>query len=186
MDRNTVPHPAQLALAMAIVKQKPVDLTIRGKPNAYFKPPKTRSPHLHQKYNEPIDHVLQIRHFIKNSKTAESSYAQDQDKFFDSVLFWQQAYERSEAEQSKLLDRIYDLERRNEALVAKVQGSNTTFDEDQLLSKRKKVAANKKAAGGVTARKRAKTHIGPFTDNVSSQDVALRGELSPLGPPEEG
>lgn len=37
------------------------------------------------------------------------------------MAFWKRAYEQSEAEQSKLLDRIYDLERRNESLQSKAQ-----------------------------------------------------------------
>lgn len=54
---------------------------------------------------------------IKTSKTAEVFHSPD--KFFDSVSFWRQAYERSEAEQGKLLDRIFELEERNEVLTAK-------------------------------------------------------------------
>ncbi|KAE8414195.1 hypothetical protein BDV36DRAFT_299209 [Aspergillus pseudocaelatus] len=131
MDDGTMPSPAQLALAIAIVKHKPADLDIR-------------------------EYILRIRQQIKDTREAETSYTHDKDRFFDSVSFWRQAYEKSEAEQSKLLDRIYDLERRNEALSAKLQARNTPFEAEQPSSKRK-ATVGEKAAGGVTTRKRAKT-----------------------------
>ncbi|KAF7616085.1 hypothetical protein AFLA_009587 [Aspergillus flavus NRRL3357] len=133
MDDETMPSPAQLALAIAIVKQKPADLSVR-------------------------EYILRIRQHIKDTRDADKSYTQDKDRFFDSVSFWQQAYEKSEAEQSKLLDRIYDLERRNEALSAKLQVRNTQFEEEQSSTKRK-ATVGEKAFGGATTRKRAKTQM---------------------------
>lgn len=80
------------------------------------------------------------------------------DKFFDSVSFWQQAYERSEAEQSKLLDRIFELEQRNTALLAKTQKGDLG-EEEQLPESSKRKANPKNPAGATAARKRAKTQI---------------------------
>lgn len=57
-----------------------------------------------------------MRQFIK---TKDSTHPSQNDRFFDSVAFWQAAHEKSEAEQTKLLDRIYELEQRNEILAAK-------------------------------------------------------------------
>ncbi|PYH43862.1 uncharacterized protein BP01DRAFT_344147 [Aspergillus saccharolyticus JOP 1030-1] len=94
MAESTIPSPPQLALALAIVKQKPLGTTMR-------------------------DYFVQIRQFIKPVTATDRSASRDQ--FFDSVAFWQQAYERSEAEQSKLLDRIYELEQHNEVLSTKLQ-----------------------------------------------------------------
>lgn len=37
------------------------------------------------------------------------------------MSFWKQAYEKSEAEKSTLLDRIFELEQRNEELVGKLR-----------------------------------------------------------------
>ncbi|GAB1206524.1 hypothetical protein APSETT445_005214 [Aspergillus pseudonomiae] len=144
MDDDTVPFPAQLALAIAIVKHKPADLSIR-------------------------DYILNIRQHIKDTRDADKSYTHDKDRFFDSVSFWQQAYEKSEAEQSKLVDRIYDLERRNEALSARLQVQNTPFEAEQSSSKRK-VTVGEKATGGTTARKRAKTQMGSkgISDHTSA------------------
>ncbi|KAF7593355.1 hypothetical protein BBP40_011645 [Aspergillus hancockii] len=163
MDHHTVFPPAQLALAMAIVKQKPINLTIR-------------------------EYILQIRQNIKNSKTADRFYTEDRDKFFDSVSFWQKAYEKSEAEQSKLLDRIYDLERRNEALTARVQGKNPTVEEEQLSLKRK-AGGNKKAVGGQNSvlfdelrpLKNSDEATGPFLRQFYTLQKALQKRSCHLG-----
>ncbi|KAE8131802.1 hypothetical protein BDV38DRAFT_288382 [Aspergillus pseudotamarii] len=131
MDDSTMPSPAQLALAIAIVKHKPADLDIR-------------------------EYILRIRQHIKDTREAEKPYTHDKDRFFDSVSFWRQAYEKSEAEQSKLLDRIYDLERHNGALSSKLHSQNTPLEAEQSSSKRK-ATVSEKAARGATTRKRAKT-----------------------------
>ncbi|KAE8374057.1 hypothetical protein BDV26DRAFT_296322 [Aspergillus bertholletiae] len=153
MDNDTIPFPAQLALALAIVKQKPADVDIRG-------------------------YILNIRQHIKDTRDADKSYTQDKDRFFDSVSFWKQAYEKSEAEQGNLLDRIYDLERCNEALNAKLQVKNRPFEEEQSSLKRK-AAAVEKVAGGATTRKRGKTQIGSLASGPVHA-LALWDELSRL------
>lgn len=83
------------------------------------------------------------------------------------MSFWQQAYERSEAEQTKLLDCIYDLERRNDALLAKAQGQDTADVEKVAGSmKRKGGAGDKNGSGGQMARKKTKTQ-GRLTQVVT-------------------
>ncbi|PLB38111.1 uncharacterized protein BDW47DRAFT_105866 [Aspergillus candidus] len=135
-----LPSPAQLALALAIVKQKPTHLDVK-------------------------EYILQIRQQIKS--TAEAGGIYTQKKYFDSVSFWQQAYERSEAEQTKLLDCIYDLERRNDALLAKAQGQDTADVEKVAGSmKRKGGAGDKNGSGGQMARKKTKTQ-GRLTQVVT-------------------
>ncbi|PWY65875.1 hypothetical protein BO83DRAFT_410792 [Aspergillus eucalypticola CBS 122712] len=127
-----MPSPAQLALAMAIVKLKPPDVDFKG--------------------NIPI----LIRHHIKSTHSSDRSYTHD--KFFDSVSFWQQAYERSEAEQCNLLDRIYELEQHNESLRARLQGADDAGAENgQSALKRKTTAKGAAPGSGVMTRKRAKT-----------------------------
>jgi hypothetical protein len=79
-------------------------------------------------------------------------------KYFESVAFWQQAYERSEAAQSKLLDRIYDLEQRNETLLAK--SKPIAAAEGTLEPMKRK--CNGDAAGAT--RKRVKTVVQPGKD----------------------
>ncbi|KAL2830009.1 hypothetical protein BDW59DRAFT_158764 [Aspergillus cavernicola] len=123
------PSPEQLALALAIVKSKPAGLDIR-------------------------EYILQTRQFVKASREAEISHSPD--KFFDSVSFWKQAYEKSEAEQTKLLDRVYELEQRNEALMTKVR-----VREDTLLGEMAQGPLKRKATMSQTARKRAKTQLSP-------------------------
>ncbi|KAF9889592.1 hypothetical protein FE257_007100 [Aspergillus nanangensis] len=130
-----------MALAIAVVKHKPA--------------------HLHIK-----DYILQIRQCLK--PTNELNHSQSQDQYFDSVLFWKQAFEKSEGEQSKLLDRIYDLERHNEALRLKTQSPNTNSEPDKEPLKRK----------GTTQRgacKRAKTKLSaaaraPLNQSASSRE----------------
>ncbi|RHZ52205.1 uncharacterized protein CDV56_102059 [Aspergillus thermomutatus] len=142
MAGNSMPSQAQLALAMAIVKQKPAGMDIQ-------------------------DYVLQIRKNIKNAEDCGRVYLED--RFFDSVSFWQHAYERSEAEQSRLMDRIYELEQRNEALLAKLQPQNPLSQENAQVS------AKRKANGNVNARKRAKTQV-----NLQSQAAGMALETSKL------
>ncbi|RAK99455.1 uncharacterized protein BO80DRAFT_426446 [Aspergillus ibericus CBS 121593] len=142
MERAPIPSPAQLALAMAIVKLKPVGLDVK-------------------------EHLLQIRRHIKSTPLTDRFFTHD--KYLDSVSFWEQAYERSEAEQSKLLERIFELEQRNESLLARLQGTGVTGEEETL--KRKGTA--KRAASGNNApmRKRAKTQqTNPsiFASNIST------------------
>ncbi|KAJ5587398.1 uncharacterized protein N7459_003163, partial [Penicillium hispanicum] len=82
----------QLAFALALVKQKPPDKQVK-------------------------EYILDIRKFIKNAK----SDIFEPDKFFDSVGFWQNAYESSEAEQAKLLNTVFELEQKNQGLLAKIR-----------------------------------------------------------------
>ncbi|RDK36899.1 hypothetical protein M752DRAFT_310592 [Aspergillus phoenicis ATCC 13157] len=143
---------------MAIVKLKPVDVDLKG--------------------NNP--HLLQIRHHIRSTHSSDRSYTHD--KFFDSVSFWQQAYERSEAEQSKLLDRIYELEQRNESLHARLQGGDISGAEnDQGTLKRKATAKAAASGSGATTRKRAKTQTFSRTDASvlnSSHSAGLGGGVA--------
>lgn len=100
-----------------------------------------------------------MRQFIKDTK--DSYRDTSPEKYFDSVSFWQKAYEKSEAEQSRLLDHTYELEQRNAALVAKLK-TNSTGDSaaalqsedsdgnDRVSSKRKVVGEN------MTSRKKTK------------------------------
>ncbi|PWY67169.1 hypothetical protein BO70DRAFT_418840 [Aspergillus heteromorphus CBS 117.55] len=139
MEKVVIPSPAQLALAIAIVKLKPVGIEIKGK-------------------RQIPQYLLQIRQNIRNEN--QTGRASSRDKFLDSVAFWQQAYERSEAEQSKLLDRIYELEQRNESLLARIQGTvHTGQEEDKGVAplKRKATAPSNGARNNTTMRKRAKT-----------------------------
>ncbi|KAJ5945764.1 hypothetical protein N7454_002603 [Penicillium verhagenii] len=90
------PGKAVLAFAIAIVKQKPPDKDVK-------------------------DYILEIRQCIRNDMQVQPS-----DKFFDSVAFWQKAYKESEAEQAKLLNRIFELEQRTQGLRSKIKNSQST------------------------------------------------------------
>ncbi|EFW19484.1 hypothetical protein D8B26_007710 [Coccidioides posadasii str. Silveira] len=88
------PSQAQLALAIAILKSKPPHTTIK-------------------------DYILCIRNYIKTGQRERDESSQEY--HLDSTAFWREAYEKSEAAQSRLLDRIYELEQRNGASALNVE-----------------------------------------------------------------
>lgn len=98
---------------------------------------------------------MQIRQFIKKTKDLDQGVTTD--KFFDSVSFWQQAYERSEAGQSKLQDQVHELNQRIEGLLAKLHTKVTGNANGALpANKRKAPAVGKNANSSNMARKRTK------------------------------
>lgn len=132
---------------------------------------------------------MQIRSLIKVTKAVNQPTPRDDSKFFDSVSFWQQAYEKSEAEQSKLLDRIYELESRNEALSDRVRSQSGVAGLESTtssgISKRKGAPDSKSKVGG--ARKRPKTQAVSLGSRLSDRmgvtgDVEYREDGSHIGP----
>ena len=124
------PSKLQLALALAIIKHKPLEKRVKGKwatMGLFLKP--------HMKSILPltfVEYILEIRKFIKTYNHHELTPS---DKFFDSVAFWQKAYKASEAEQTKLLNKVYELEQHNLSLRDRTienskpkHGSNTPID----------------------------------------------------------
>ncbi|KXG47363.1 uncharacterized protein PGRI_012330 [Penicillium griseofulvum] len=125
----TPPTKLQLALALAVVKGKPPGQGVK-------------------------EYILQIRQFIKKKDLGQVGAT---DKFFDSVSFWQQAYERSEAGQSRLQDQVHELNQRIEGLVAKLRVRATANDNETLpANKRKAPAVGKNGNSSNMARKRTK------------------------------
>ncbi|KAJ9205598.1 hypothetical protein DTO271D3_2475 [Paecilomyces variotii] len=147
-SHEAVPAPSQsqLALALAIVKLKPAHVDIK-------------------------DHILKIREHIKHGRDPiRTSFPE---KHLDSVAFWQQAYEKSEATQSKLLDRIYELEQRNEALLLKLQPKEPEGTKAQGQGKRKS-----KANEVITAPlKRAKTQIPTSCGDTARDKFGSYGDV---------
>ncbi|KAL4940888.1 hypothetical protein BDV06DRAFT_230054 [Aspergillus oleicola] len=145
METTISPSPAQLALALAIVKSKPAGRDLK-------------------------EYILQIRASIKPSRPAEVFHSPE--KFFDSVSFWKQAYEKSEVEQSKLHDCIFELEQRNQELAVKLRLQNNIKaerirgeDTQTALEKLKRPATSTD-----NSRKRPKTQLGR-TGYASVADV---------------
>ncbi|KAL3472994.1 hypothetical protein BJX99DRAFT_261812 [Aspergillus californicus] len=136
MDLSS-PTPEQIALALAIVKSKPAHFTIR-------------------------EYILQIRQNIKPSNNAEISRSPE--KYFDSVSFWKQAYEKSEAEQSKLLDQNFELKQRHDALLMRKNAPEDPPETAALESSKQKITRSQ------TARKRTKTQLDQ-TANSSAADA---------------
>ncbi|KAL4920448.1 hypothetical protein BDW62DRAFT_198765 [Aspergillus aurantiobrunneus] len=156
---HSSPSPAQLALALAIVKLKPATLGIR-------------------------EYILQSRKSISVTETAEIFHTPD--KFFDSISFWKQAYEKSEAEQSQLLDRNFELEQRNAILMAKVH-PREEIPAEVIVQKPLK----RRATRSQTTNKRAKTQlyskenasvvaVEAFRDDTMDQLDSLRTATGPF------
>ncbi|GAD95356.1 hypothetical protein NFIA_074750 [Paecilomyces variotii No. 5] len=140
------PFQSQLALALAIVKLKPANVDIK-------------------------DHILKIREHIKPGNDPVRTSLPE--KHLDSVAFWQQAYEKSEASQSKLLDRIYELEQRNNALLLKLQPKEQEEKKPQGLGKRKS-KANEVVSAPL---KRAKTQITTSSVDTAGYKFAAYGDV---------
>ncbi|KAF3483444.1 uncharacterized protein GIQ15_02768 [Arthroderma uncinatum] len=130
MATETLSRPSQfqLALALAVVKSKPSDTSIR-------------------------EHILKLRNYIS---TGKRTYVETsgQENHLDSTAFWREAYEKSEAAQSKLLDKIYELEQRNEARVLR-EGWDNPFE--VALPGQSKAPTDPKRPTSSRPNKRAKT-----------------------------
>ncbi|OJD17887.1 hypothetical protein AJ78_02059 [Emergomyces pasteurianus Ep9510] len=105
----STPSQPQLALALAIVKSKPSDTTIK-------------------------DHILEVRRHIYNGKICHIPELPT--KHLDSITFWREAYEKSESAQSKLLDKIYELEQRNAALLLKAGKDNAAGTKASIVKRK--------------------------------------------------
>jgi hypothetical protein len=156
VDRCIAPSQAQLALALAIVKSKPAGMDIKGAID--YNDIKSA---LHPSNITSIsstEHILQMRSHIRGAKNSERMVASD--KYFDSVAFWKQAYANSEAAQSKLLDRIYDLEQRNESLLVRLKAEPA-----DMQGEKRKGSSDPGVSGA--AKKRAKT-ARPSTSGIGA------------------
>lgn len=78
------------------------------------------------------------------------------DKFFDSVSFWQQAFEQSEERQSKLQDQVHELQQKIDGLVRKLRVQDLDGIEPAQANKRKAPIVAKNTAGSIGINKRAK------------------------------
>ncbi|OJD21119.1 hypothetical protein ACJ73_07545 [Blastomyces percursus] len=122
------PSQLQLALALAIVKSKPSNTTIK-------------------------DHILKIRQHIHDGKAYHAPELPE--KHLDSITFWREAYEKSESAQSKLLDKIYELEQRNAALLLK--GGECNASETKVAKTKREINGDGNSEVLNHAQKRAKT-----------------------------
>ncbi|KAJ5347608.1 hypothetical protein MYU51_003677 [Penicillium brevicompactum] len=131
-----VPAPSklQLALALTLVKHKPPERDLK-------------------------DYILEVRHFIKYSK--DQGHGGSMDKFFDSVSFWQQAYEQSEAKQSKLQDQVHELQQKIDDLVWKLRVQDTGGLETTQANKRKAPFAGTNAGSPDEINKRVRLPGAP-------------------------
>ncbi|KAI1958390.1 hypothetical protein LOZ58_005122 [Ophidiomyces ophidiicola] len=103
------PHPSELALALSIVKSKPPHTSIK-------------------------DYILDVRRHIHAGQRNIADATED--RYLDSAAFWREAYEKSEAYQSRLLDKVYELEQRTEAVAFKARAD---VEHGAMPSKRKAI-----------------------------------------------
>ncbi|KAJ5279486.1 hypothetical protein N7478_004858 [Penicillium angulare] len=125
VSQDQIPNKFHLAFAFAIVKLKPPEKQLK-------------------------EHILEIRKFIRNDMKAISP-----ERFFDSVAFWQSAYKDSEAEQTKLLNRIFELEQRSEGLNCKLRQSQIDMSPGFISTKRKPTGTTESLKDSVRLSKRA-------------------------------
>ncbi|KAL4957738.1 hypothetical protein BDW69DRAFT_180384 [Aspergillus filifer] len=128
------------------------------------------------------DYILQIRASIKSSQSAEVFHPPE--KFFDSVSFWKQAYEKSEAEQSKLQDRIFELEQRNQELAEKLRLRDNIKAKELQSGATASENLKRPATSNNTSRKRPKTQLD-HTGYAATAGVRsyLDDAISQLGDP---
>lgn len=120
------------------------------------------------------DHLQQIRLHIKGSRNQSPSPTSSGDKYFDSVAFWKQAYTKAEATQSKLNDRIYELEQRVETLKLKLKQEDNNCETPE----RGKRKGSKEPTVPDSQRKRKKTSI--VSSSVGATSEAELERLSEL------
>ncbi|CRG90656.1 hypothetical protein PISL3812_07700 [Talaromyces islandicus] len=148
------PSQAQLALAIAIVNAKPAAVPV-------------------------LDHISHICSHIKNFKCHPPGF--DSCKYFDSVAFWKNAYTKAEDEQSKLNNRIYELEQRVESLKGKLKDSS-----GESTPERGKREASKDFSPSQSRGKRQKTTAAPLAIGIGLEQLddaisRLRSEESSVG-----
>lgn len=118
----------------------------------------------------PAAYILQIRDLVR--KTKNGNVVID-DKFFDSTRFWQSAFEKSQAEQTKLMDKVFELEQRNQALLAKTHDSPIGDIKSPKPTKRKAAGIEEYGTGKEAAKKRSRGRIPDLhspTDSRATHD----------------
>ncbi|KAJ5678043.1 uncharacterized protein N7477_003676 [Penicillium maclennaniae] len=118
------------------------------------------------------EYLLKIRHFLKRKKDVE---VVADGKFFDSVAFWQRAYEESQAELTKLLNNIYELEQSNRCLLAESKAKAQEGDGINGISTKRKVGSTTciMESSATTRKKsrRAKHGAGDTEDDIESPSL---------------
>lgn len=132
------------------------------------------------------EYILQLRASIKRRKGDDIVL---DNQFFDSISFWQHAYEKAQAEQTKLLDTIYELEQRNNTLLAKTSVNSNVEMESQNSKKRKSIGAGPagdmkdSAESKKRCRGQPQTHRFPATSKskrVGADQEEVETEREPL------
>lgn len=98
-----------------------------------------------------LDYMMDLRRYISNEMQVASP-----ERFFDSVAFWQNAYQQSEAEQVRLQNTIFELEQRVQSFHSKVK-DNQMSDGSPLAKRKLLLAANENGRGTPAKKAQAST-----------------------------
>lgn len=104
------------------------------------------------------------------------------EKHLDGTAFWRKAYEKSEAAQSALQDRIYDLEQKNEALLLKTKPTDPL--EIPASTAKRKAKTDDAQSQPARSQKRSKTMGVGNRNGSSTPGCSLKYDLNDLGLPE--
>lgn len=170
------PSNAQLALALSILKSKPASVSVKGRQSSpvSLKPPWIFA-NPYQRL--PSEHILSIRQYITSGKRQDVADSGSlPERHLDSVTFWRDAYETSESEQSKLHDRIYDLEQKVEALRASASRNASSTSPKHGLDESQTKGSPKKSASPA---KRAKTSLTGGTQLNCDESASLSTKPEP-------
>jgi hypothetical protein len=111
-----LPTCAQAALAIAIIRSKPADITVRGWSHYRRRPPVLLN---------CADYVRQLREHTQPGQPTNN--AEEHEHYLDLVGYWQDQYQRAQEECQKLRSINIRLERSNQTLSQRT--SETPYDE---------------------------------------------------------
>lgn len=109
---NVAPTRTQIALAIAVIRSKPSDVSVRGE---------SRSFHLRNQQADRLEYILQLREHVKQG--ANPNLAQDQGHYLDLVTYWQEQCKIAQSECDRLQGLNIKLERSNHMLATQTATS---------------------------------------------------------------
>lgn len=117
------------------------------------------------------DYILELR---KSISGAEDTKPVLTDQYFDSVRHWQNAYQKSELEQIKLHNTIFELKQKNEALLAKLKAETPPAKRKVFAELENELEGGKKS-GNPRSRNRPRQDNGGQGQDESRDSEAEKG-----------
>lgn len=152
---NALPTPFQLALALVVVRAKPSGSSVKGLIPGPFPHGHTgiaRRSH-HVDADRPQDYVLELRKHIQPIANEEALSGRDALYLhLDVGGYWKSLWEKAEAKEEALRNRVSHFERQAERLGAELDSLRSPTPTQGLDKKRKRTVGS---AGKVTKRGKA-------------------------------